>query len=75
MGARLVLTVIVLIWVASVLIAFPNLLYAEIYTWTFNDSETRTVCYLHWPDGDSMTSPTDFALVTNLNIIAIDINK
>ena len=59
MGAGLVLTVIAIIWVVSVAIAFPNLLYAEIYT--FNDTDV-TVCYLKWPDGES-GGPSDFASV------------
>lgn len=50
MGAGLVLTVIAIIWVVSVLIAFPNLLYAEIFT--FNGTDV-TVCYLKWPDAES----------------------
>ena len=60
MGAKLVLTTIVVIWIVSIWIAFPNLLYAEIYVWYFNNSETRTVCYLLWPDGDSTESTSDF---------------
>lgn len=59
MSAGLVLTVIAVIWVASIAIAFPNLLYAEIYT--FNGTDV-TVCYLNWPDGES-GGPTDFASV------------
>jgi len=59
MGAGLVLTVIAVIWVVSVAIAFPNLVYAEIYT--FNGTDV-TVCYLKWPDGES-GGPSDFAYV------------
>lgn len=60
MGAGLVLTTIVAIWTVSILIAFPNLLYAEIFTWN-NNTESRTVCYLQWPDESGPTSKTDFA--------------
>ncbi|KAL8588608.1 hypothetical protein ACOMHN_067461 [Nucella lapillus] len=43
---RIVVAIIVAIWVASVLLALPNIIYAEVYTFPDN----RTVCYLHWPD-------------------------
>ena len=59
MGAGLVLTVIAVIWVMSVAIAFPNLLYAEIFT--FNGTNV-TVCYIHWPDAES-GGPYEFASV------------
>jgi len=59
MGAGLVLTVIAVIWVLSVIISFPSLLYAEIYK--FNGTDV-TVCYLEWPDGGP-GGPSDFASV------------
>ena len=59
MGAGLVLTVIGAIWLVSVAVAVPNLLYADVFT--FNGTDT-TVCYLKWPDGDS-GGPSDFASV------------
>jgi len=62
MGASLVLTVIAIIWVLSIAIAFPNLLYAEIFTWNGTDV---TVCYLHWPDGEA-GGPYDFASVFHI---------
>lgn len=65
MGAGLVLTVIAVIWVVSVVIAFPNLLYAEIHT--FNGTDV-TVCYLKWPDGESAGGPCDFASVYSYNV-------
>ena len=61
MGASLVLTVIAIIWVVSIAIAFPNLLYAEIFTWNGTDV---TVCYLKWPDGES-GGPYEFASVSS----------
>ncbi|XP_070188356.1 tachykinin-like peptides receptor 99D [Littorina saxatilis] len=44
---RIVLTIIVGIWLASILLALPNIIYSEVYTW--NESG-RTMCYMHWPD-------------------------
>ena len=58
MGAGLVLTVIAIIWVVSILIAFPTLLYAEIFAF-----KTHTVCYLNWLDR------ADFASVALYNLL------
>nr|KAI8766675.1 tachykinin-like peptides receptor 99D isoform X2 [Biomphalaria glabrata] len=55
---RIVLTIITVIWILSVLLALPNLLYATIYKWP-----DRTICYLRWPDytDDSKMSNQDMA--------------
>ena len=58
MPASTVLGVIAVIWLASVLVAVPNLLFAETHTFFYDNGDTRTVCYLNWPDG--VYSPTDF---------------
>ncbi|XP_035824812.1 tachykinin-like peptides receptor 99D isoform X2 [Aplysia californica] len=43
---RIVLTIITIIWLMSILLALPNLLYATMYRY----DNGRHVCYLHWPD-------------------------
>ena len=53
MSAALVLGFISIIWLASFIIAAPNLLYADIHTWNFDSGDSRTACYLNWPDGDN----------------------
>ena len=58
MPASTVLGIIAVVWLASVLIAVPNLLFAETHTWNYDDGSFRTVCYLNWPDG--IYSVTDF---------------
>ena len=57
--AMTVLYVIGAIWIASIIISLPNLLYAETHTWLFRHQRTRTICYIDWPDGPNNTS--DFA--------------
>ena len=44
---RIVLTIILGIWVASILLALPNIIYAKLFTFP---QDGRTICYLHWPD-------------------------
>ena len=51
MPASTVLGVIAVVWLASVLVAVPNLLFADIHTWHYDNGDTRTVCFLNWPDG------------------------
>nr|BAB87199.1 urechistachykinin receptor [Urechis unicinctus]BAC54121.1 Uru-TK receptor [Urechis unicinctus] len=55
MGSRSVLGVIAVIWVFSILVAFPNILYAVTETFSYTDGSSRTVCYLLWPDGHNNT--------------------
>ena len=59
MGARIVLSVVAGIWIVSVLVAVPYLIYSEIHTWTYKDGGYRTICYMNWPDG--VFSTMDFA--------------
>jgi tachykinin-like receptor len=44
---RIVLTIIVCVWAASIALALPNIIYAETYVFPQNG---RTICYLNWPD-------------------------
>ena len=49
LSAGRALAVIAIIWVVSVIIASPNLVHADVYTWHFNDGSTRAVCFIDWP--------------------------
>ncbi len=51
MSASAVIGVIVVVWIASGAVAFPNILYADTHTIQHTDGTSRTVCYLDWPDG------------------------
>ncbi|ESO87099.1 hypothetical protein LOTGIDRAFT_107384 [Lottia gigantea] len=53
---RIVLTIIVAIWIASFLLALPNLLYATVYDVPKQDGTVRSICYLEWPDGGASKS-------------------
>ena len=49
-GASVVLAVIFVIWLTSIGISLPNLIYANTSTIEYCSS-SREVCYLAWPDG------------------------
>ncbi|XP_054263186.1 tachykinin-like peptides receptor 86C isoform X1 [Macrosteles quadrilineatus] len=42
---------IAVIWIASALLAFPCLLYSSTMVKRYRNGQTRTVCYMMWPDG------------------------
>lgn len=56
--AKIVLAIIFLIWLASVIIALPMIIYAEIQTYIMENGDSRTVCLIVWPDG--VLNTTDF---------------
>ena len=49
LSAGRALAVIAVIWLVSLMVAAPNLLLADTHTWYFDDSSTRTVCFIDWP--------------------------
>ncbi len=60
MGKMTTICIVLSIWMASLLISTPNLLYSA--TSELNETDgTRTLCYLVWPDGDiSLHSYQDY---------------
>ncbi|XP_043212129.1 tachykinin-like peptides receptor 99D isoform X2 [Amphibalanus amphitrite] len=50
------LLVTIIIWVMSAVLAAPNYLLSQTYTFVYNDGDIRTLCYLTWPDGETMES-------------------
>lgn len=52
-------SIVALIWIASAAIASPQLYFSTTYTYLFLDGETRTLCFVHWPDGYSFMSTYD----------------
>ncbi|PNF38360.1 hypothetical protein B7P43_G08973, partial [Cryptotermes secundus] len=55
--ARLALVVI---WLASGLLAVPCLLYSTTMTRRYANEQTRILCYMQWPDGRYPTSMTEY---------------
>jgi hypothetical protein len=55
MRATTVLTVILVIWIVSLTVALPNLIFSDTYTFELGGGKSRTVCYLNWPDGNLST--------------------
>ena len=61
LSAGMSVGVICAIWLAAIVLASPNLLYATTHTWDYCTGTQRIICYLDWPDGTYST--TDFAYV------------
>ncbi|XP_076373168.1 tachykinin-like peptides receptor 86C [Tachypleus tridentatus] len=55
--ARVFITVI---WLCSVAIALPTLLFSTTATYSYGKEGYRILCYLHWPDGPSGLSTADY---------------
>nr|KAG5690705.1 hypothetical protein BaRGS_005068 [Batillaria attramentaria] len=63
---RIVLSIIVVIWVFSVVLAMPNLIVAKTYAFP----NGRSICYLHWPDmQDTLDSKQDLIYSTVLMVL------
>ncbi|XP_076318139.1 tachykinin-like peptides receptor 86C [Tachypleus tridentatus] len=60
MSKSKVLVLIGAIWICSVSIAFPTLLYSTTHTYNYGKDGDRILCYLHWPDGPSGISTADY---------------
>lgn len=57
MGRPMTILVAVLIWVAALLIAIPQLLY---FLTEYLPEEGRIICYSVWPDGHMNNSKIEF---------------
>ncbi len=57
MGRPMTILVAVIIWVAALLIAIPQLLY---FITEYLPGEERIICYSVWPDGHTNNSKIEF---------------
>ncbi|XP_060834975.1 tachykinin-like peptides receptor 86C [Rhopalosiphum padi] len=53
-------TVLILIWLISVFLAMPCILYSDIKTKRYMNGELRRACYVLWPDGRYPNSKTEY---------------
>ncbi|KAJ9579513.1 hypothetical protein L9F63_004832, partial [Diploptera punctata] len=60
MSRRRARVALVIIWLASGILAVPCLLYSTTMTRRYANAQTRIVCYMQWPDGRYPTSMTDY---------------
>ncbi|XP_058457169.1 tachykinin-like peptides receptor 86C [Malaya genurostris] len=51
---------LLIIWALSCVLATPCLMYSTVMTKRYNNGNTRTVCYMLWPDGRYPTSMADY---------------
>ncbi|XP_059472152.1 tachykinin-like peptides receptor 86C isoform X2 [Neocloeon triangulifer] len=61
MRKRWALFTVLSIWFLSSLLALPTLLYSTTSTSSHTNGETRTLCFLQWPDGTYPRSSLDYA--------------
>ncbi|XP_057332517.1 tachykinin-like peptides receptor 99D isoform X1 [Microplitis mediator] len=52
MSRRKTLCIAIVIWIFSVILSIPNLIFYNIYTVTFQNGMVRIVCYGDWPNKD-----------------------
>lgn len=57
MGKMMTICIVLSIWMASLLISTPHVLYST--TAVFNGTD-RTACYLAWPDGPTFESYQEY---------------
>ncbi|XP_012287192.2 tachykinin-like peptides receptor 86C [Orussus abietinus] len=60
MSRKRAISVLILIWFASALLATPCLLYSTTMTRSYSSGQTRIVCYMLWPDGHYLSSMTEY---------------
>ncbi|BES91945.1 receptor [Nesidiocoris tenuis] len=76
MSRRKARVALVIIWAMSSLLALPCLLYSTTKIRSYRDGQTKTVCYMRWPDGHYPKSTSEhvynlvFLLVTYLLPVA-----
>lgn len=72
MGKMTTICIVLCIWLASLLISTPNVLYSTTSELNETDGGTRTLCYLLWPDGAiSLHSYQDYMYVINKCLVLI----
>ncbi|GFQ90130.1 uncharacterized protein TNCT_674441 [Trichonephila clavata] len=60
MSRSTTLNICVWIWVFSILLSFPNLLYSMTIIEEFQDGGNRVICFMFWPDGPSNESNQEY---------------
>lgn len=60
MSRTATIVIIVVIWIASSILSFPNLICSTTLVETFKNGDSRVVCYLQWHDGRSTESRMEF---------------
>ncbi|GIY29328.1 uncharacterized protein CEXT_277411 [Caerostris extrusa] len=60
MSRSTTLNICVWIWVFSILLSFPNLLYSMTIVEEFPDGGSRVICFMFWPDGPSNESNQEY---------------
>lgn len=54
-----VIFAIIIIWIVSTMLSFPNLIFSKIFTAYYNDTSNE-ICMVSWPDGSVTINSIDF---------------
>ncbi|XP_045120407.1 tachykinin-like peptides receptor 99D isoform X1 [Portunus trituberculatus] len=68
MGRKATILIVVWIWVSSVCLSLPNLIYFTTATLSYAGGE-RIVCYAAWPDGDQGESQSEYVHTVVLMVL------
>ncbi|KAL3189682.1 hypothetical protein MRX96_021148 [Rhipicephalus microplus] len=69
MSRATTLNIAIWIWVASSLLSLPNILYSTTKAEIFANGDSRIICYIFWPDGDTTESHDEY--VYNVVILIV----
>ena len=60
MGKMMTICIAVCIWLVSFLLSLPMVLFATTSAFLYNDGNTRVICFLQWPDGETNASYQEY---------------
>lgn len=60
MGKRNTLCVAAIIWIISIIVSCPNLIYFTTFEIQYANNDNRIVCYSEWPDGATNHSRLEY---------------
>ncbi|XP_044743977.1 tachykinin-like peptides receptor 99D, partial [Chrysoperla carnea] len=60
MGRRTTLCIAVAIWIGSIALSCPNLLYFTTFEFKLDEHSSRIICYSEWPDGPTNLSYMEY---------------
>ncbi|GIX80018.1 tachykinin-like peptides receptor 99D [Caerostris darwini] len=66
MSRTTTLNITVWIWIFSVILSFPNLLYSVTRVETFVNGDHRVICYMEWPDGPMTQSDDEYISTSSI---------
>jgi len=69
MGKMMTICIAIGIWMVSFFLSLPMVLFATTHTFLYNNGNTRVICFLQWPDGETNTSYHEYIYNVTLMIV------